>query len=84
MANTLPCNQCVYYFELRKPKERGGYKSLKRGHCLAKTVYAKNKPGNQVYPPNAKVEDLPFQQHKIVMVKENEIILHCLSAKRSS
>jgi hypothetical protein len=82
MANTLPCGQCIHYAELRKPKDRGGYKSLRKGHCLDKTIFAKNKPGNHVYPPNAKVEDLPFQQHKITLVKEKEIILHCTAAKR--
>jgi len=81
MANTIPCGQCIFYAELRKPKEKGGYKSLRRGHCLDKTIYAK-KPGNIVYPPLAKVEERPFQQHKIVMVKEKEIILHCTAAKK--
>jgi hypothetical protein len=84
MANTILCGQCIHYSELRKPKEKGGYKSLKKGHCLDQTVYAKNKPGKPVYPPNAKLEDLPFQQHKIVLVRETQIVLHCTAAKQRS
>lgn len=84
MANNIPCGQCVFYHELRKPKTKGGYRSLHKGHCLDRTIYAKNKPGNIVYPPKAKLEDLPYQQHKIVLVREEQIMEHCTAAKQRS
>lgn len=81
MANTVPCGKCLRYYELRKPLRKGGSLSLHRGHCLAKTIYAANKPGDNVYPAGARVEELPYAMHKIKLVEENEIQKNCTDVK---
>jgi len=86
MSNTIKCGNCILYHAIRKPlrTKEGGFKKLKRGHCLAQTVYASNKPGKHVYPPKAKVKELPFGRHIIFLVHEDQIIPHCTSAKEKS
>ena len=59
----------------------GGRKPLKRGHCLARTVYAANRVENNVYPVGAKVENLPNGQHKIFLVREDHLELSCTTAE---
>ena len=81
MANTIKCGQCMFFYELKKPKPKGGMRSLGYGHCLDRTVYAKGKPGNPVYPPGAKVADMPFDQHNVTVVKPMQLVPHCLAAK---
>ena len=82
MANTIPCNECEHYHALKRPKPKGGFKELKMGHCLDQSVYALNKPGNPVYPPKAKVAELPYNRHKIVIVRPLEVVVHCTAARR--
>lgn len=83
MSNNIKCGKCVHYNEQRKPLKKGGTKSLHRGHCLIHTVYAKNRPGKNVYPPSAKLEELPFGRHKIELVSEEELRPHCGYAKEA-
>ncbi len=78
MANTNPCSECNLYFALVKPHRDGkGSTDTKKGHCLDKTVYAKNKPGKPVYPPHAKVADLPFNRHTIVLRRADDVVKSC-------
>jgi len=83
MANQIPCGKCLLYHPLLKPLRRkeGGFKNLKRGHCLDRTIYAKNKPGKPVYPKYAKVKELPFGRHQVVMVKPDEVVPFCTAVK---
>lgn len=82
MFNTHPCSECVLYHALIKPHRRGGEaKDTGKGHCLDKTVYAKNRAGNTVYPPRAKLEDLPHARHKIALRSGAEVVPHCLAFK---
>lgn len=85
MANTLKCKKCIHYYAIKKPLRRkeGGFKDLNRGHCLDKTVYAKNKPGKQVYPPKAKVKELPFGRHQIFGVRADQVVENCTAAKEN-
>jgi len=82
MANNIPCGQCANYHALMKPVKKGGTISLKRGHCLIRTIYASNKPGKNIYPPGAKTEEREFGQHKIELVTEAEVRPYCSDAKR--
>ena len=82
MANNVKCKDCSFYHEQRKPLRKGGTKSLQRGHCLAQTVYASNRPDNPVFPPNAKTAELPYGRHQITAVMEDELRPHCPHVKR--
>ena len=84
MANTLMCGDCVHFNSIKKAlrKKEGGIKELAMGHCLIKTVYASNKPGNPVYPPRAKTAELPYGRHNVCVVKSTEIVPGCSDAKR--
>ncbi len=83
MANTIPCGECTLYHAIVKPHRDGkGSTDTKKGHCLDRTVYAKNKAGNPVYPPGAKVADLPYNRHQIVLHRDAEIVPHCTAAKK--
>lgn len=81
MSNNIPCGKCINYHEILKPVKKGGTVSLHKGHCLIRTVYASNKPGNNVYPPKAKTAELPYGRHQIEMVCENEVRPNCSDAK---
>ncbi len=83
MSNELCCGDCDYYYEIQKPKPRGGFKSLNHGHCLAKSVYAKGKPGKPVYPPGATIKELPYGQHNVFIVRKETLVPHCVDMKRS-
>ena len=81
MANTIKCGDCIRYHEMRKPLRSGkGYTRLMRGHCLAKSIYAKDRPGNPVYPPGAKIETLPHNRHQIVVVRDENVESGCTDA----
>ncbi len=82
MANEIPCEKCSLYFAIVKPHRNGkGSTDTKKGHCLDKTIYAKNKPGNPVYPPNAKTADLPYNRHVISLRRADEVVAHCTAKK---
>lgn len=84
MANEMQCKDCTHYFPQRKPKPNGGFKELGYGHCVAKSIYAKNKVGKPIYPPGAVIKELPFAQHIITIVKSGEIVPLCSQAKARS
>lgn len=78
---TFPCSKCAKYWELRKPKRNGdGFTSLNKGYCLARTVFASNKPGDNIYPPGARTATLPNGQHTIVLVRPDSLELTCTNA----
>lgn len=81
MPNTIKCGQCALYAEQLKPQPGNKPpKSLRRGHCLNRTIYAVNKPGKPVYPPGAKTTELPHGRHKIASVREDQLMAHCTAA----
>jgi hypothetical protein len=81
MSNDIKCGQCVLYAEQLKPQpEDRPAKSLHRGHCLDRTIYAVNKPGSPVYPPGAKTAELPNGRHKIAGVREDQLVPNCTAA----
>lgn len=75
--NRIPCGQCEKYWAIQKGLRGGATTPLTRGHCLARSLYPKNKPGNPVYPPGAKVVELPNNVAKLVVVHENQIVTTC-------
>lgn len=75
---TFHCGKCTKYWALRKPKRNGdGFIELKRGYCLAKSTFAKNKAGDNNYPPGARIADLPNGMHDIKLVREDQLELTC-------
>ncbi len=82
MSNTKACNECGLYHAIIKPHRKGGVaKNTGRGHCLDRTIYAENRVGNPVYPPRAKVKELPFGQHMIALQRETDVVEHCVAFK---
>jgi hypothetical protein len=82
MSNTRPCSECILYHAIIKPHRKGGEShDTGKGHCLDKTVYAKNRAGHPVYPPRAKVADLPYARHSIVLRRGVEVVPHCTAIK---
>jgi hypothetical protein len=78
---TYPCSKCAKFYALRKPKRDGsGFLELKHGYCLARTVFAKNRPGDEVLPIGAKSADLPNGQHNVVLVRVDSLELGCNDA----
>lgn len=75
--NTNKCKECQFFWRLEKGKRKGGTIQLTRGHCLKRSVFPKNKPGNPVYPPGAIVEDLPHHQGKPHIVHEDDVVASC-------
>ena len=76
MPDTV-CSNCVHYAPIKIPTGNRGSKNTRQGHCLAQSVYAVNKPGKNVYPIGAKTAVLPYARHSIVVVREDQIVLHC-------
>jgi len=74
---TKPCNTCKYYWAMRKVQKNAPPRKLHSGPCLKRSIYPKNRVGQQVFPPHAIVEDLPTMQAKIFMVREDDVITTC-------
>lgn len=81
MSNTKPCGTCNNYWALEQGLRSGKRRMLTQGYCLERSVFAKNKPGNPVYPPRAKVGDLENAVHKLVIVSANDLKKHCNTYK---
>ena len=77
MPNTRTCGTCKKMWRLRKGKRGGGTIDLKRGHCLVRTVYPKDRPGDFVYPPGARIEKTPNDMIVPFLVREDMIVPHC-------
>lgn len=82
MAEEQVCGGCTHFYSIRVPTGRGGARETEQGHCLAQSVYAKNKPGNPVFPPGAKTEELPYAQHKIVIVRRKQKSPQCITYQK--
>lgn len=82
MANKNPCELCTHYYALIKyHRKSGDPRELDRGYCLDQTVFAKNRAGNPVYPPHAKVADLPYARHHTVIRGKKDVVAHCMAFK---
>jgi hypothetical protein len=80
----IVCGNCVKFWNVKVAKNRKELKETALGHCLVRTVYAANKAGNPVYPPGSKVEVLPFAQHKIAVVRNNQDARNCPDYKEKA
>lgn len=76
MANEK-CGDCAKFSVIKIATGKGVTKDSVHGHCLFKTIYAKNKPGNPVYPPGAKVEDREHAQHHVEIVRRTQVVPNC-------
>lgn len=80
MANSLPCGECEHFWAIQKGVRGGTTTPQSRGHCLIHSVYPKNKPGNPVFPPGAKLKDIPGNVAKVKVVHKDNIELSCKDA----
>jgi hypothetical protein len=76
------CGNCTHFHSIRIPTGKGTTRETNQAHCVAKSVYAKNKPGNPVYPPGAKIADLPYAAHKITIVRRDQREPNCMDFKK--
>jgi len=76
-ANKKPCGTCKFMWPLQKGMRGGKTSSLTRGHCLKRSVFPKNRPGNHVYPPGAIVKDTPNNTIQPYIVRTDEVVEHC-------
>ena len=81
--NQIKCGECKKYHAMERPKRNksGGMIPLKKGYCLDRSVFATNRPGNEVIPPGAKTAELEFGRHKPVIVREEQIVPNCTAAR---
>jgi len=75
------CGKCKYFYPLKKVDRKGGLRDLTRGYCLAKSVFAKNKPGKPVFPPGAVTKELPYGRSKPEIVMTTQVVKDCPSFK---
>lgn len=75
------CGDCTHFHAIRIPTGNGALRETAQAHCLARTIYAKNKPGNPIYPPGAKTAELPFAQHQVVIVRREQKAPDCMDFK---
>jgi len=62
---------------LKKGKRGGGTVDLSRGHCLKKTIFPKDRPGDLVYPPGAIIKDTKNDMIIPFLVRNDQIVPHC-------
>jgi hypothetical protein len=82
MADEKICGNCLRFHPITIPTGKGGSKETVQGHCLAQSIYAKNRPGNPVFPPGAKTADRPYAQHQIVIVRKDQKSPECPDFKK--
>ena len=82
MADEQICGDCTRFHPITVPAGKGSSRETNQGHCLAQSVYAKNRPGNPVFPPGAKTEDRPYAQHQIVVVRRDQKSPECLHYRK--
>jgi hypothetical protein len=71
------CKGCKFYWPLKKRLKDGKIKALNRGHCLKRSIFPQNKPGNPVYPPDAIIADTAHNLTKAFIVKDTDIVTSC-------
>lgn len=74
---TKTCGQCKFYWAVRKAERNKVPRKLHSGPCLKRSVYPKNRVGDNVFPPGAKLEVLPDMRAKIFMVHEDDTMTTC-------
>jgi hypothetical protein len=77
MTDENICGACTHYHAILVPTGKGNTRETRQGHCLARTIYAKNKPGNPVFPLGAKTADLPYARHAVVVVRKDQKMPNC-------
>lgn len=80
MSNKLPCGRCEKFWAIMKGNRDGSFTEQTRGHCLDRSIYPKDKPGNPVFPPGAKIEELPNNVAKIHVVHKDQVETSCNAA----
>lgn len=79
----MHCGDCEHFWEIKKTtKNRKAYIVTGRGYCLIHTVFAEGRPGNPVYPPKARVEELPDKRHKVKIIRNNHVETGCPHASK--
>jgi hypothetical protein len=76
-SNNEACGKCDLFWPLEKGLKGGKRKALHHGYCLNTTVFATNKVGEPVYPPRAKTAILPNAQHKVTLMRKDEVNPNC-------
>jgi hypothetical protein len=76
------CGKCVHFCPIQIPTGAGTKRMTGQAHCLAKSIYAKNKPGDPVFPPGAKTADLQFARHQITVVRHDQRSPNCMDYKK--
>jgi len=82
--NTKPCGTCTNYSAMEQGLRGGKRRILTQGYCLVHSIFAKNKPGNPVYPPRAKVQDLENAVHKLTIVSAYDVKKYCEAYKEKT
>ena len=77
MPNCKPCGGCLDYWPQEKGVKGGKRHQLPHGYCLDRTIFASNKPGDNVYPPRAKTAELPDGRHIVILVYANQVEATC-------
>ncbi len=75
--NDKPCKTCQHYWPLVKPSKKDVPINTNRGHCLKKSIFPSNKPGDIVYPPGAILKELPHGRGKPYIVKNTDVVTTC-------
>jgi len=66
------CGNCGHYYPLKKGQKGKEPQILKRAFCLARTIFPKDRPGNPVYPPEAKIEETANNMILSYVVREKD------------
>jgi len=82
MSNKLKCGDCENFWPIMKGTRDGSFIPQTRGHCLARSVYPKDKPGEHVFPPGARIKELPNNVAKVVVVHRNQVETSCNHANK--
>jgi hypothetical protein len=75
--NTEHCGKCKNYYVHFRRDNKGDKKELLTAHCLATTIYARNRPDNPVFPPGANLKDMPYGRHEVTIVRRDMVKLNC-------
>jgi len=76
-TNNKSCGSCKFMWPLQKGMRGGKTASLTRGHCLKRSVFPKNRPGNHVYPPGAILKDTKNNVTIPFLVRSDQVVEYC-------
>lgn len=74
---TKACGECKHYWAMRRVQKNQPPRKLHSGPCLRRSVYPKNRVGEHVFPPGARLENLKDFRAKVFMVREDQIMSTC-------